>query len=226
LHSKVYDPTTLAGATILLDFHKDSYHKRGEPHRSELAVTAAASLANAVALLGQQVGLATNGRDTAERLKQKVKGSLAFQTRQAARHEVEMPEDDDRLKPLQVQTRRGADQFQRIRELLARVELTDGMTFAHFVLEVTPRLPRDATVIAILADVPVETAVTLSNLQRQGFAVSVVLIMIDPDTFEKAYGRLMADGVRDVRHLASEQALADLCSQSLHRGNPYSVMLE
>jgi hypothetical protein len=36
----------------------------------------------------------------------------------------------------------------------------------------------------------------------------------------------MAEGVRDVRHLVSEQALADLCSQSLHRGNPYSVMLE
>ncbi|MFL5339001.1 MAG: DUF58 domain-containing protein [Gemmataceae bacterium] len=226
LHSKVYEPTTLAGATILLDFHKSGYPKRGEPHRSELAVTAAASLANAVAVLGQQVGLATNGRDAADRLKLKTKGSLAFQTRQAARSEVESLEENERLKPQQVETRRGVEQFQRIRELLARVELTDGMPFSHFVLEITPRLPRDATVIAILPDVPVETAVTLSNLQRQGFAVSVVLVMIDTDNIEKAYGRLWAEGVRDVRHLVSEQALADLCSQSLHRGNPYSVVLE
>ena len=189
-------------------------------------MTAAASLANAVSEMGQQVGLATNGRDAADRIKAKVKGSMAFQTRQQARHEVEMPEENERLKPLQVETRRGAEQFQRIREMLARVELTDGMPFANFVIEITPRLPRDATVIAILPDVSIETAVTLHNLHRQGFAVSVVLVMIDRDNIEKAYGRLMAEGLRDVRHLLSEQALADLCSQSLHRGNPYSVALE
>jgi hypothetical protein len=125
-----------------------------------------------------------------------------------------------------VPTRRGVEQFQGIRSLLARVELTDGMPFGNFVAEITPRLPRDASVIAILPAVPIESAVTLSNLQRQGFAVSVVLVMIDKENIEKAFGRLMAEGVRDVRHLVSEQALADLCSQSLHRGNPYSVMLE
>lgn len=226
LHSKVYDPTSLAGASILLDFFKESYPKRGEPQRSELAVTAAASIANAVSVLGQQIGLATNGRDAADRLRQKRKGSLAFQTRVEAREEVEEIAESDRLKPLQVETRRGAEQFQRIRELLARVELTDGMPFGRFVFEVTPRLPRDASVIAILGDVPIETAVALSTLQRQGFAVSIVLIVMEPNQLETAYGRLMAEGVRDIRHLPSEQAIADLCSQSMHRGNPYAVALE
>jgi len=47
LHSRVYEPTTLAGATILLDFHSAGYPNRGEPHRSELAITLAASLAYA-----------------------------------------------------------------------------------------------------------------------------------------------------------------------------------
>jgi hypothetical protein len=50
--------------------------------------------------------------------------------------------------------------------------------------------------------------------------------MIDKENIEKAFGRLMAEGVRDVRHLVSEQALADLCAQSLHRGNTYSVVME
>jgi uncharacterized protein (DUF58 family) len=226
LHSKVYEPTTLAGATILLDFNIDGYHTQGEPHRSELAVTAAASLANAVAVLGQQVGLASNARDAADRLKQKVKGAMAFGNRTAARQEVEMPEDNDRLKPLQVETRRGSEQFQRIRHLLARVELSDGLSFPQFVLEIMPRLPRDATVIAVLPTVTVEHAVTLSNLKRAGFAVSVVLIMLDPENFERAYGRLMAEAIRDVRHLQSEQALSDLSQQSMHRGNPYSMVME
>ena len=226
LHSKMYEPTTLAGATILLDFHIDGYPKKGEPHRSELAVTAAASLAHAVATLGQQVGIASNGRDAADRIRKKEKGALAFESRGDARHVAEVRDENDRLKPLQVPTRRGGEQFQRIRELLARVELTDGMPFARFTLEIGPRIPRDATVIAILPDVPVETAVTLSNLQRQGFAVSVVLIMLDDEKMERAYGRLMAEGLRDIRHLTTEAALADLCQSSMHRGNPYSMMLD
>lgn len=226
LHSKIYDPTTLAGATILLDFHRDSYPKRGEPHRSELAVTAAASIANAVCVLGQQVGLASNGRDTADRLRQKRKGSLTFANRSSARDDVEEFNENERLKPLHVETRRGTEQFQRIREMLARVELTDGMPFGSFVIEVTPRLPRDASVIAILADVTIESAVALSTLQRQGFAVSVVLITLEPNHLETAYGRLLAENVRDIRHLQSERAIADLCSQSMHRGNPYAVTLD
>jgi len=226
LHSKVYEPTTLAGASILLDFHVDGYHEHGEPHRSELAVTAAVSLAHAVATLGQQVGLATNGRDAADRIRTKKKGPLAFESRGEARQAAEVSDENERLKPLQVPTRRGTDQFQRIRELLARVELTDGLSFPRFVLEMTPRLPRDATVIAILPGVAVETAVSLSNLTRQGFAVSVVLIMIDKDTIENVYGRLLAEGIRDVRHVTSEATLSELCQSSMHRGNPYSLVLE
>ena len=69
LHSKVHEPSTLSGATVLLDFHTAGYHQRGEPFRSELAVTAALSLANAVYEMGQQVGLVTNGRDAADRIR-------------------------------------------------------------------------------------------------------------------------------------------------------------
>src|SRR5262249_41148251 len=151
---------------------------------------------------------------------------LAFESRGEARQAAEVLDENERLKPLQVPTRRGTDQFQRIRELLARVELTDGLSFPRFVLEMTPRLPRDATVIAILPDVAVETAVSLSNLTRQGFAVSVVLIMIDKDAIENVYGRLLAEGIRDVRHVTSEATLSELCQSSMHRGNPYSLVLE
>src|SRR5262245_35395032 len=226
LQCKTYEPTTLAGASILLEFHTGAYHQHGEPHRSELAVTIAVSLANAVAVLGQQIGLATNARDMGERLKAKRKGSMAFETRAAARGEVEDDSENTRLKPLQVETRRGIEQFHHIRELLARVELTDGLPVSRFVLEGTPRVPRDATVIAVLPSVPVDTAVTLSNLTRSGFAVSVVLVQMDPHKLERAYGRLLAEGIRDVRHVNSEQALVDLCSSSMYRGNPYSMILE
>ena len=69
LHSKVYDASTIAGATIVLDFHQGSYPARNEPGRSELAVTTALALANAVCLMGQPIGLITNGRDAADRIR-------------------------------------------------------------------------------------------------------------------------------------------------------------
>jgi uncharacterized protein (DUF58 family) len=225
LHSKVYEPSTLAGATLVLDFHQASYHRRGEPHRSELAVTAAASLANAVFQLGQQIGLVSNGRDAADRIR--LEGwEHDHRTRQAARRQSAMAERSERLQPLVVETRRGVQQFQRIREVLARLELTDGLTAAQLIIETASRLPRDATVAALLADVPVEAALALGNLRRQGLAISVVLIALDDEQFEKGYGRLRAEGIMDIRHLHNEAGLPDLCQRQVRRTAMYDMQVE
>lgn len=214
LHSRTYEPSSIAGATILLDFHTAGYDGRGEPHRSELAVTTAASLANAVYLLGQQVGLFTNGRDAADRIR--TEGHrLEFRTRDAARDDARMQETSTRLEPVVVDTARGADQLVRILEALARVELTDGLTFAQLATETAGRLPRDATVVAILPAVPAETAIALGNLKRGGYAVTAVLVMYDDrDEYAESAGRLMAEGI-EVRNVESEEELATLCSGRL-----------
>src|SRR5262249_60152466 len=173
---------TIAGATIVMDFHKAGYAQRGEPFRSELAATTASSLANAVYETGQQVGLVTNGRDAADRIR--LEGwDQDYRTRIAALQAPAMLDESTRLQPQVVPTRRGVEQFQLIRETLGRVELTDGLTFAQLVLEATERLPRDATVLAILPEVSVETGLALGNLRRQGHAISVVLIMIAGENF-------------------------------------------
>ncbi len=225
LHSKVYEPSSLAGATLVLDFHQGSYPRRGEPHRSELAVTAAASLANAVFQLGQQIGLVSNGRDAADRIRQEG-WEHDFRTRQAARQQRAMAERSERLQPLVVETRRGVQQFQRIREVLARLELTDGLTAAQLILETASRLPRDATVVALLADVPVEAALALGALRRQGLAISAILLALDDERFEKGYGRLRAEGIMDIRHLRNEAGLPDLCRQQVRRAATYSMQVD
>jgi uncharacterized protein (DUF58 family) len=222
LHSKVVEPSTLSGATVLLDFHAASYHQRGEPFRSELAVTAAASLVNAVCEMGQQVGLVTNGRDAADRIRLEGWRNQDPRTREAARQAATAEETGPpRIEPQIVPTRRGVEQLQRAREVLARVELAQGLTFAQLVIETAPRLPRDATVLAVLADVSVESAVALGNLRRRGLAVSVVLVMMDEEALEKAYARLLAEGVRDLRHLANEAELPDVCRGQVERAAPY-----
>ncbi len=213
LHSKVYEPSSIAGATLLLDFHRDSYLARSEPHGSELAVTTVASLANAVYHLGQQVGFITNGRDAADRIRQEG-WSLEFRTRDAARQQIGMYQKSDRLRPVAVETRRGADQLMRILESLARVELTDGLTFAQLVMETASRMPRDATVVAVLSDVSHETAIALGSLRRRGFAMTAVLVVFDDGLYPDYAGRLMAEQI-EVRRVENEAMLSDLCSAQL-----------
>jgi uncharacterized repeat protein (TIGR01451 family) len=220
LHSKLYEPSSLSGATLLLDFHRAGYPRRGEPYRSELAVTAAASLAHAVYQMGQQVGLACNGRDAADRIR--LEGwEHEYRTRTAAREKPAMRESSERLEPLLVETRRGVEQFQRIRETLARIELTDGLTLPQLVSETTGRLPRDATVVALLPDVPVETGLALGTLRRMGYAVTVVLILMEEEQLEIAQGRLLAEGIRDLRLLRDEAELPTLCQQQVLLTAPY-----
>jgi len=213
LHSKTYEPSCVAGATLLLDFHRDSYRAANEPFRSEMAITTAASLANAVYLTGQQVGFATNGRDAVDRIR--AEGfAHEFRTRSAAQHDAAMAEESDRLRPVAVETRRGADQFMRILETLARVELTDGLNFAELLGEVASRLPRDATVVAVLPEATEQTAVALGNLRRAGYAVTVVLVMFEEDDVPRHVGRLLTEGI-DARVVRDEASLSGLCGAQL-----------
>jgi uncharacterized protein (DUF58 family) len=223
LHSRVYEPTSLAGASLLVDFHQSGYPRRGEPYRSDLVITTACSIAYAVSILNQQVGLASNGRDAAERIRDEAleagepEPELGYATRSAARERFELLERSDRLRPVVVDTRRGFVQFELIREALARLELTDGLTFAEMAIEIAPRLPKDATIIAVLPRVPVESALALGLLRRQGFAVSAVLVGIAEDGSDErtvAAGRLLAEGVRDVRFVNTEAELMNLGDRS------------
>lgn len=123
-------------------------------------------------------------------------------------------ERDDRLRPIIVPLCRGAESFASIREVLARVELTDGLTFDELLIEAEPRLPRDATVVAILGNVTPEMALTLGHLKRQGFAVNVVLLAFDEVERIDSAGPLLAQGL-PVRSLSDEEELYGFCELQL-----------
>lgn len=215
LQSKTYEPSCIAGATLVLDFHERSFHGRGEVVRSELAVTTVASLAKALHELDQQFGFLTNGRDAADRIREEG-WRHEFRSRAMAQGRVGMRARSDRLRPVVIETRRGAGQFQQLLETLARLEMTDGLPFAELVAETTNRMPRNATVVAVLGDVTDAAAVALSNLRRRGYAVTAVLVTFDepqtPDWAERPdwASWLLAAGV-DIRRVDSESAVATLC---------------
>jgi hypothetical protein len=89
------------------------------------------------------------------------------------------------------------------------------------IVESAHRIPRDATALAVLPDVPVETAIALGSLRRRGMAVAVVLVTMDDSGLERAYARLVAEGIRDLRHLTDEASLPELCRNHVQRYSHY-----
>jgi len=221
LHSKIYDPSCIAGATILLDFHEATLKLKNPHYRVELAITTAASLANAVYQMNEQIGLITNGRDAAERIRYEG-WHQEFRTRRIAKAKAGLVERSERLQPLLVETRRGVAQLERVLETLARLEPTDGFTFSQLVAETASRLPRDATVLAILTDVTEEAALALGNLKRSGYAVTAVLVLFgETEYYDWAQPpdwaqRLVAEGI-DFRRVDDEEALSKLCAERILR---------
>lgn len=209
LHSKTYEPSALAGATIVLDFHVRAYDQKDEPYRSEIGISVATSLAHAVFLMNQQVGLVTNARDAVDRVRTEGwKGQV--RGREKAKQSVAMSDSSDRLRPLIVPTSNEADRFYRIQQTLARAELTDGLNLAQLLLECEPRLPRDATVVVVSSKIDEEVAVALAGMVERGFFVTAVVNVYDSDLFAKMAGPLVASGVRCL-HLRDEASITRVC---------------
>jgi uncharacterized protein (DUF58 family) len=222
LHSKVYEPSCIAGATLVLDFHAASFEVKTALARAELTITTAASLANAIYQMGEQVGLVTNGRDAAERVRYEG-WRQEFRTRALAKTETHTRQCSERLQPLMVETQRGPSQLDRILRTLARLELTDGFTLPGLLAESASRLPRDASVIAILTSVSEEAAIALGNLRRNGYAVTAVMVMFggESEYYDWAEapewaGRLLAEHI-DFRRVDDEASLSRLCAEHILR---------
>ncbi|HBJ36916.1 MAG TPA: DUF58 domain-containing protein [Planctomycetaceae bacterium] len=205
LHSKVYEPTSLAGATLILDMHRDTNPDQNEPVRSDLAVSLAASIAAAFYEMNQPIALLSNGRDAADRIR--TEGfDTDFRTRGAAQSEAAMRERDDRLRPVIVDADRGPVHFQELRRVLARLELSDGLSIAETVVNAQQRLAHDTTLIVITQKCDRQTAAMLIGMRRRGWAVAVVINTADTNDFAASAGPLQSDGIETI-HLIDETQL-------------------
>ena len=98
LHSKVYEPSSIIGATLIMDLHQRTTPQRHEPVRSDLAITAAASIATALHESNEPVGIATNARDAADRIRQEGwQGD--HRVRGLAQAAASMLDESERLRP-------------------------------------------------------------------------------------------------------------------------------
>jgi uncharacterized protein (DUF58 family) len=221
LHSRVYETSRVAGATFVLDFSEQSHPVQSGGASAELAVKAVASLANAVYLMGEQIGLVSNGRDGADRIREEGwRGQ--FTTRGEARKHAGQTRTETRFRPVIVPTGKGADQFRRLLETLARLEVNPGLSFAGLLNEAAPEIRRDATVVPVLKAVTPEIAIALGQLARRGFIVTALVVSIEesliPDWARPPdwAGMLLAQGV-DFRIINSEECISQLCAEAIVR---------
>ena len=215
LHSKVYEPSSMAGATLLLDLHRSTNPDQNEPVRSDLAVSAAASIATALHDLGEPFGLATTGRDAAERVRSEG-WSGDHRVRDLVTAAVSMKAVDDRLLPVVIAPSRGSVQLKEVTRTLARLDRTDGLTLPEFLLESESRLSSETTLLVIAQQCPPESIAALIGLARRGWAVAVILNTHEMNEYSRMAGPLIAENVPTF-HLASNEVVTDICRQILAR---------
>ncbi|MGV3484596.1 MAG: DUF58 domain-containing protein [Planctomycetaceae bacterium] len=216
LHTKIYEPTTIAGATLVLDLHRDTNPPHHEPVRSDLAITLAASIAAALHEQNQPFALLSNGRDAVDRIRDE---GIAtdFRTRDAAKATAGMKEQNERLRPVILPSDRGPVHYREVLRQLARLELSDGLPIAETILGSQSRLARDTTLIVILQQCPASTAAMLIGMKRRGWAIAVVINTQDINDYIAAAGPFQAANI-PVAHLADENSLPEVTRRAAVRG--------
>ncbi|GAB5406207.1 MAG: DUF58 domain-containing protein [Aureliella sp.] len=216
LQCKQYEPTSVAGATIVVDMHRETNPDEHEPIRTDLAVTAAASICHSLMQMQQQFGLISNGRDAVDRIASAAdeEDNVDFQSLDGAKQSLRMRGASDRLRPVVVDCNRGPEHFQTIHRTLARLERTSGVPLEDMLLETQSRMPRDATVLVIVQNVTESAAMALGLLARQGYSVAAIVNNYEDEAVQTAVGRLLANRVA-VYHLLDENSVPQICKEMI-----------
>ncbi|TWU02251.1 DUF58 domain-containing protein [Stieleria varia] len=216
LHSKVYEPSSIAGATIVLDLHVQSNPDRDEPVRSDLAITAAASIASALHESGEPFGMVSNGRDAADRIR--TEGWMGdHRVRDSATQAAAMKSDNDRMRPVVLPADRGPVHLREVIRTLARLERTDALKLPELLMEAESRISSETTVLAIVQRCDEQSIAALLGLSRRGRAVAVIVNTYDVNDFSSIAGPFIALNI-PVFHLAGEQSISDVCRSFALRG--------
>lgn len=190
LHTRVFQPTCVQGAMLLLDMHESTNPQKHEPVRTDLAVSAAASIAHWLYQNAEPFGLISNGRDAAERMRELNKKGL-YSDRTSATANIEMRSQSDRLNPVVLGANRTPEHFAQMHRMLARLERTDGLKLDQLLIETESRLPKLLSLIAIVQRVDEAGLLALEMMRRRGFALTVMLNCHQDEYLDHA-GKLIA----------------------------------
>lgn len=198
LHSRVYDPILEAGATVILDFHRDAWSKsRGTREgltAEEEGVELACTLCHYLLEGGWKAGLLSNGRDPLGLPGMSIAQARASDSLAGAMDAARAARHDTRLAPVSIPARRGIEQFPLLRENLGRIALSDGLPIEQVMLEELPRIERTQVLILITGELPDDLLTGVLRARELGYRVMVFLIGNQSD-HDAALGALLGAGV-------------------------------
>jgi uncharacterized protein (DUF58 family) len=138
------EPAMTLQTVLLVNLSLDEYERQDAYYATEQAIVVAASIANHLIGLRQEVGLVTNGKDP-------LGGSLAG-----------------------IAVRKGRGHLIGILEILGRIDQTSGNDFCSMLRAQMGRLPWGATLVVLTGTERPELWESLLALRRAGFSVVVV----------------------------------------------------
>ncbi len=173
LQVKKLEPAMTLETVVLLNVNSEEYTRQYAYAAMEMGIVVAASVANHLAGLRQEVGLLTNGIDPADPSASRLSGCLP---------------------------RKGRGQLTSILELLGRLAVVSDRPFWPAVRSEIKRLSWGATLVIVTPRETEEGLETAVPLLRAGF--NVVLIYVDypnPEVYEMAHRRAATLGMRAYR---------------------------
>jgi uncharacterized protein (DUF58 family) len=217
LQVKLFEPAVLEGVLLAVEMGRHAFPRREKEEELsdpavELAVTAAASVAEFVLAAGQSVGLLSNGGDAAESFPADWQGG-SFRRYEDALEDANARRLIAAYRPLEVPPGRGIWQRDHLRTALARLTLAPGLTLPELLLAEAPRLPRSHVVMVVTPDLGAATGAALGALKRSGFDVGVIWIQRGGAAPAAAGGGLL-EGI-PVYPVGSEADLEQLGAQAL-----------
>jgi uncharacterized protein (DUF58 family) len=209
LHSKVYEPSSVIGVTLILDMHGDSNPEHHEPVRLDLAVSAAASIATLLHDAGEPFGLASNGRDAVDRIRAEGP-TVQYDRRGSAAESKSMLDVSDRLRPVVMKADRTTPHYRQMLATLARLERSDGLKLPELLVESESRISSDTTMMFIVQTADEVTISAILAQARRGRAVAVIINTHEQDAFNAIAGPLIAARI-EVFHLLDRGSIAEVC---------------
>jgi uncharacterized protein (DUF58 family) len=176
LQVRKLEPAMTLETVILLNVNLPDYVRQSAYSAAEVAIVTAASIANHLVTLRQEVGVLTNGLDPAEGDRDVDDGLAGY-----------LPH-------------KGRGQLISVLELLGRLAVAHDRSFWPRVRHDIPKLPWGATLAFVTPSETEELLDTVLPLQRAGF--NIVLIYVDypnPATFEPASRKARSLGLRAFR---------------------------
>ena len=147
LQVKLYEASIALEVVMVLDLHKDSYDIKTFFDATELAITAAASIASWGKINNQTIGLVTNGKDS----------------------------QNEETTPHPLLPKKGAGHFINILEILARIQPDDSYSIETLIQNTLAELTWGTTIVLISGGLQIPTLNQLFHARKRGLNPVVIL---------------------------------------------------